>query len=305
MKKKIVIAGGSGFLGEAIAKHFKAKGYEITILTRGKSLKENNTKLVHWDAKTLGKWTKELHNASLLINLSGKSVDCRYTEKNKKEILSSRVDSTRILGQAIEAMDSPPPLWMNASTATIYKGSRTQRMDEDHGEFGNDFSMTVAQTWENAFYESKTPNTRKIALRISLVLGKDGGVFPVMKKLVRFGLGGKQGSGTQKFAWIHEEDLLRIIEFGISNHSISGPINCASPDDITNADFMKTLRKAMKMPLGIPSPEFILKIGVFFLGTEPELVLKSRFVHPKRLLENGFEFKYDTIAAGIESVIHV
>lgn len=292
---KITIAGGTGFLGKEITQYFVIQGDEIIIFTRGKSRVEGKLKYVKWDAKTLGDWTSELEDTDVLINLTGKSVDCKYTEQNKMEILSSRVDASRVLGIALQEIKNPPQLWLNASTATIYKHSLKQPMDEYNGEIGNDFSMSVAQDWEKAFYESNTPKTRKIALRISLVLGRNGGVFPVMKKLVKFGLGGRQGSGKQKFAWIHIHDLLRIIDFSISNDELSGPINCASPDDISNADFMKALQVGMKVPFGLPSPKFMLKIGAFFLRTEPELVLKSRFVMPKKLMDNGFVFNYEEV----------
>lgn len=304
MKKKVIIAGGTGFIGQSIAKDFIKKNYSVIILTRGESKTINNIEYIHWDAKTRGDWSMHLEGAEILFNLTGKSVDCRYTDKNKKQIIESRVDATTILGEVVKNLDNPPQIWFNASTATIYEFSLTKPMDEETGIIGNDFSMKVAKAWEKAFFESQTPKTRKIALRISLVLGKTGGVVPTLKKLVLFHLGGKQGNGKQKFAWIHENDLLRIISFCIENESIKGAINCTSPSIIDNKKFMNTFRKTMKICLGIPTPTFIVHIGAFFMRTEPELILKSRYVVPKILQDKGFQFEYNNIENALENVLN-
>lgn len=304
MKKKIIIAGGTGFLGQLIAKDFLNKNYDVIILTRRKSETKNNIKYINWDAKNIGNWSQELENADTLINLTGKSVDCRYTEKNKKEIINSRVNATKVLAKAIESLKNPPSLWFNASTATIYEFSYSKPMDEETGDIGNDFSMTVAKKWEKAFFDSPTPKTRKIALRISLVLGKSGGVIPVLKKLVLFHLGGKQGNGKQKFAWLHETDMLRIIGYCIENNNIKGPINCVSTEIIDNKKFMNTFRKNMKICLGIPTPEFMVHIGAFFMRTEPELILKSRYVVPKKLTDLGFQFEYPKIDEALYNILN-
>jgi len=210
--KRIIIAGGSGFLGKVTAAYFK-KNAQIIIFTRGESKIEDGITYVHWDAKTLGDWFTYLNGCDVLINFTGKSVDCRYHQKNKELILNSRIDSTRILGKAIALSKVPPKLWINSSTATIYRHALTTEMTEAQGEIGSGFSVAVAQAWEKAFFTQETPKTRKVALRTSIVLGKQGGALQPMKYLAQFGFGGKQGRGNQKFSWIHELDFVRCIAF--------------------------------------------------------------------------------------------
>lgn len=292
--KKLVIAAGTGFLGQVLVNHFENKFDEIIILTRGKSRVLNTIKYINWDAKTLSGWENELENAAVLINLAGKSVDCRYTESNKKEILSSRIDSTKILNEAVLRCQNPPRHWLNSSTSTIYRHSEDKQMTENHGEIGDDFSMNVAKAWEKAFFEIETPQTFKTALRTSIVLGKNGGAFIPLKTLTKFGLGGKQGNGNQFISWIHEHDFARAIAFVIEKELI-GEVNIVSPKPIKNKDFMVDLRRALKVPFGIPSPEILLKIGTKIIGTEPELVLKSRNVIPQKLNEQGFTFEFNTL----------
>lgn len=295
MENKIVIAGGSGFIGKAISTHFLNKGYKVVVLTRGNSKLDNNIHYQHWDGKTTDNWTRTLEDATLLVNLTGKSVNCRYTDKNKATILSSRVDATSILGKVIQQLNNPPQLWLNASTATIYDYSLTKAMSEADGDIGHDFSMSVAKAWEDDFYNANTPKTRKVALRISLVLGKGEGVLPVLSKLTKLGLGGYHGNGKQKFAWIHINDFLHIIDFTQGNKQLSEAINCTSDSNINNRDFMKALRKSLNIPFGIPTPKPLMEIGSFIMRTESELILKSRFVTPKRLLDAGFEFEFNDI----------
>ena len=291
---KLIIAAGTGFLGQVLVNHFKNKFDEIVILTRGKSQTINGIKYVNWNAKTFSGWENELENATVLINLAGKSVDCRYTKENKKEILWSRIQSTRILNKAVLNCTNPPKHWLNSSTSTIYRFSLDKKMDEVNGEIGNDFSINVALSWEKAFYKTETSNTLKTALRTSIVLGKKGGAFIPLKTLAKTGFGGKQGKGNQFVSWIHEEDFANAIDF-IIQKEITGVINIVSPQPVRNADFMQKLRKAVGFPFGIPMNTFLLKIGSFIIRTEPELVLKSRNVIPKRLLENGFQFKFGNI----------
>ena len=300
--KKIVLAGGSGFLGIEFANYFKGLDYQVIILTRGNSRENDGVRFVQWDATTVGEWTKELEGCEVLFNLTGKSVDCRYTDANKKEILRSRVDSTRILGQVLEGMENPPSLWINSSTATIYKHSEDVMMTEENGEYGNDFSMTVAKTWEDTFYESKLAKTRKVAMRISLVLGKTGGVYPVLRRLAKFGIAGKMGSGKQRFAWVHVDELKSIAKFIIDNKSIVGSVNTTVPNPITNKEFLKELRKSLGVPFGIPQPKFLLKIGGVLLGTESELILKSRYAIPQVLLDAGYKFQYSEAPKALENL---
>jgi uncharacterized protein len=300
--KKLIIAAGTGFLGNVLIQHFNNKFEEIVILTRGKSEIKNQIKYINWDAKSFSGWEKELENANVLINLAGKSVDCRYTEKNKAEIIASRIESTKILNEAILQCENPPKHFINSSTATIYSHSEDKEMDEYTGEIGNDFSMNVAKSWEKTFYEVETPKTLKTAIRTSIVLGKNGGAFIPLKKLTQFGLGGKNGNGNQFVSWIHEKDFARAIEFIIEN-KLSGSINVVSPIPVRNETFMKKLQKAIGIPFGLPISKSMLEIGARIIKTETELVLKSRNVIPKRLTENGFEFEFGDLEKTFENLI--
>lgn len=293
-QKKLIIAAGTGFLGQVLVNYFKDKFKEIVILTRGKHQIIENVKIVNWDAKTLTGWENELENSTCIINLAGKSVDCRYTTVNKSEILSSRIDSTKIIGEAVLKCKNAPKHWLNSSTSTIYRHSEDKQMTEEDGEIGDDFSMNVAKTWEKTFFESETPQTLKTALRTSIVLGKKGGAFIPIKRLTQFGLGGKQGNGNQFISWIHETDFARTIEFIIEQKMI-GVVNLISPKPTLNSEFMQQLRKTMSIPFGLPIPTAVLKIGAKIIGTETELVLKSRNVIPDRLLKNGFKFEFDNL----------
>ena len=300
--KKLIIAAGTGFLGQVLVNHFQNKLEEIVILTRGKSQIINGIKYVNWNARTFSGWENELENATVLINLAGKSVDCRYTKENKKEILLSRIESTKILNKAVLNCKNPPKHWLNSSTATIYRFSLDKQMDEVDGEIGNDFSINVALSWEKAFFKTETPNTLKTALRTSIVLGKNGGAFIPLKNLAKTGFGGKQGSGNQFVSWIHEDDFANAAAF-IIEKEISGIINVVSPEPVQNTVFMQKLRKSVGFPFGIPLNKFFLEIGAFFIRTEPELIMKSRNVVPKRLLENGFQFKFGDIDTAFRNLL--
>lgn len=299
MAKTIILAGGTGFLGEILETYFANKGYEIKILTR-KPKKANH---IYWNAKDLGKWTNVLEGADILINLTGKSVDCGYTEVNKKLILDSRIDSTHVLGLAINLCENPPKIWFNSSTATIYRHSTDKEMTEELGEIGNDFSMNIAKSWEKAFYSITNPKTRKIALRTSIVIGKKGGAMQPLKQLVKLGLGGKQASGNQKVSWIHQQDFARAIEFLIENEKLEGNFNLAVPKPTDNKTLMKNFRKVMNVPFGISHPEWLLRLGAKLIGTEAELVLKSRNVIPERLTENEFLFLHTDIEIALRNLI--
>lgn len=298
---KLVIAAGTGFLGQVLVDHFRNQFTEIIVLTRGDFRLDGNIRYVHWDAKAMTGWENELENADVLINLAGKSVDCRYTEANKKAIIASRVDSTKILTMAVLCCQNPPKHWLNSSTATIYKHSLIVENDEATGEIGDDFSMNVAKAWEKAFFGTETPKTLKTALRTSIVLGRKGGAFVPLRNLVKFGFGGKQGNGRQFVSWIHEKDFARAVAF-IIEKQITGVVNIAAPKPIRNTDFMKTLRKALRAPGGIAIGKKLLEFGAKLIGTETELVLKSRNVIPKRLLENGFTYEFGTLEKTFENL---
>lgn len=297
--KHITIAGGSGFLGQVLENYFSKKGHTIHILTRTPQ-RENE---LYWSAKGLENWTEILEQTDVLINLTGKSVDCRYTEANRKLIYDSRMDSTHILGLAINLCEHPPKLWINSSTATIYRHSLDKEMTEEDGEIGNDFSMNIAKSWENTFYSITNPKTRKIATRTSIVMGKHGGATQPLKNLVKFGLGGKQASGHQKVSWIHELDFARAIDFLIKNEHLEGDFNLAVPKPTDNKTLMKSFRKVMGIPFGISQPEWSIKLGAKIIGTEPELVLKSRNVIPKRLTDNGFKFIHSNIEIALDNLL--
>jgi uncharacterized protein (TIGR01777 family) len=302
MGDKVILAGGSGFIGQALAKRFVAQGDEVIVLSLGMAGKKETVTILHWDGKTLGDWAKSVEGAALLINLAGKSVDCRYNAKNKKAIRDSRVDPTRALGQAIGQLKNPPKLWINSSTATIYRHAEDRPMDEATGEIGSGFSVDVATAWENAFFESQVPRTRKVALRSAIVLGKEGGVFIPFKNLVKLGLGGVQGNGRQMFSWVHEEDLFEVIRF-IQKGKMDGIMNVSSPNPLPNREVMKTFRKALRMLLGLPQPEWLLRIGAWLIRTETELLLKSRWVVPGRLLQEGYQFRYPTFPEALANLV--
>ena len=300
--KKLIIAGGTGFLGEVLLKHFENQFEKIVILTRGNSIQKGKVDYIQWNTKALTGWEAELEDATVLINLAGESVDCRYSDKNKKKILSSRIDSTEILNLAILQCKNPPQHWLNSSTATIYRHSEDKEMSEQNGEIGNDFSENVAKDWENTFFKTETPLTIKTAMRTSIVLGKNGGAFLPLKKLTQLGFGGKQGNGNQFISWIHEKDFARALEFILKN-KIKGIVNIVAPNPVTNSEFMCTLKKALNVPIAIPTPKSLLKFGAFLISTEAELVLKSRNVVPERLLQQGYSFDYDEIRDAFKQLL--
>ena len=298
--KTILIAGGTGFIGKTLEEHFSNKGYTVKILSRNPK-RENE---IYWDAKTMNaSWIFHLENLDVLINLTGKTINCRFTDANKKAIKDSRVVSTQLLGQAIDTCKNPPKAWMNSSTTSIYKESFTTEMTDDNTDYGNDFESEVATVWEKAFYKSENPKTRKIVLRTSIVLGNNEGAFVPLKKLTQFGLGGKQGNGKQKVSWIHETDFARAVDFLINNEDASGPFNLCVPEPTDNKTMMQTFRKVLGVPFGLSHPKILLEIGAFFMQTETELILKSRNVVPKKLLESGFKFQFPTIASAIKNLI--
>ena len=294
MKKKIIIAGGTGFVGQYLTKKFTASGYEVVVISRNKNQ-------ASWDNTFL--ITEALENAAMLINLSGKSVDCRYNEKNKKEIYDSRIDTTKILGNAIGNCKNPPPIWINSSTATIYRHAEDRPMTESAGEIGTGFSVNVATNWEKAFFDFKLPQTRQVALRMAIVLGSSGGVIKPLKNLVRFGLGGKQGSGKQMFSWIHIEDLFRTIIFVQQHNEVSGVLNTAAPNPVSNKNLMQSLRKHMGVAFGLPAPVWLLKMGAVLIKTETELILKSRWVIPERLSAAGFQFQFPDMDIALKQIL--
>ncbi|MES2827329.1 MAG: TIGR01777 family oxidoreductase [Bacteroidota bacterium] len=301
LKDKIVIAGGSGFLGAAVVSQFPDS--DIVVLTRWAPSIKGNVRYVQWDAKTPGLWTKELEGSRAVINLVGKSVNCRYTEANKKEIISSRVDATLALGKAIAELKNPPEVWINAGSAAIFGNSGDDFKDENSAT-GSGFSPDVCKAWEKAFYTYDTPKTRKVFLRIGMVLQQKGGILKPFANLVKLGVGGKIGSGKQYMTWIHEADFQKLIQWAIEKPEATGIIHAASPNPVTNSEFMSSMRKTYRVPIGIPNPAFLIKIGAIFIGTEAELVLSGRRVVSTFLQQKGFKFKYPYLHEALEELVN-
>jgi uncharacterized protein (TIGR01777 family) len=297
---KIVIPGGSGQVGQILADHFHAHGHTVTVLSRNP--RSAPWRAVAWDGTSPGDWIADLQQSDVCINLAGRSVNCRYTVANRRIIYESRIHSTCLLNQVIASLNHAPRLWINASTATIYRHATDRPMNEADGELGGsepgapdtwNFSIDVAKSWEQAFFSTATPFTRKVAIRSALTLSPDrGGVFDVLSGLVRHGLGGRQGHGTQFVSWIHEADFVSAIDMLIAREEFCGVVNLASPNPLPNSEFMRALRQAWGIRFGLPTPEWLIEIGTWLMRTESELVLKSRRVVPGRLLDAGFQFLF-------------
>jgi len=305
---KILIPGGSGQIGRLLERAFLQSGDEVVILSRNATEPSER-----WDGKSHSSWTKHIDEADVVINLAGRSVNCRYTEENLKQMMDSRVDSTRVVGEAIANSNSHPKVWLQMSTATIYAHRFDAANDEATGIIGGDEpdapaywarSIDIAKAWELELDRATTPQTRKIALRTTMVMSPDkDGVFDVLCGLTRKWLGGRIASGKQFVSWIHESDFVSAIRFLIENESIAGPVNLASPGPLPQAEFQKLLRKALGVPVGLPAMKWMAEIGAVFMKTDTELILKSRNVVPGRLLEAGFEFRFATWQEAVEDLV--
>ena len=299
ISRRIVLAGGSGFLGRLLAEHLHARGWEPVILTRKPSA-QARFKEVAWDARRAGDWARELEGAEAVINLAGRSVNCRFTAENKKLVMDSRVDSTRAVGEAIERCAEPPRVWLNCGTATIYRHTLGAAHDETSMDFAvtpavhDEYSVEVARAWEQAQTACATPRTRQVTLRITLVFGTvPGGVVQILRRLARLGLGGRMGSGKQFVSWIHEEDFCRAVEWILEHNTLQGPVNLAAPEPLPNVEMMRTFRRVCGgVPFGLPAFEWMLEAGAFVMRTETELILKSRRVVPGKLRADGFVFRF-------------
>jgi uncharacterized protein len=299
---KIVIPGGSGQVGTLLARSFVADGHEVVVLSRRAG--SAPWRIVEWDAATVAGWSAEIDGTDIVINLAGRSVNCRYNAANRRQIKESRIRSTRAVGEAISQAARPPHLWLQVSTATIYAHRYDVPNDERTGILGGSergapdtwrFSIDVAKSWEQVANEVIVPQTRKVLLRLAMTMSPDrGGVFDTLLALVRRGLGGTSGDGRQYVSWIHDQDFLRAVYWLIDHADLEGPVNIASPDPLPNAQFMRTLRAAWGIGFGLPAAKWMLEVGAFFMRTETELVLKSRRVVPNRLLASGFAFRFPT-----------
>jgi len=311
--KTIILAGGTGFIGQALAARW-GRDNRIIILSRQDSGAANNTygrkpltaqegysiSYRHWDGRHVEEWAGE--SVDLVVNLAGRSVNCRYTARNRRAIFDSRTDSTQAIGEAIRRSVVPPKLWINITSATIYRHAEDRPQDEYTGEIGEGFSVEVCKRWESCFFSQRTPFTRKIALRTAIALG-DGGVMVPYLRLARFGLGGRQGNGRQRFSWVHVEDIAGAIEWLFDRPALEGVYNLSAPDAETNTRFMELLRRLTHTPMGLPAPAWFLRLAAWVAGTETELLLKSRWVAPARLLETGFRFRYERLDAALQEII--
>lgn len=316
MNDRIVVAGASGFIGKYLVTEYRRQGHTVTTIGRdGADASWGDTSAI----------TALLDGADLLINLAGKSVNCRYTAENRAEILRSRVETTRELAEALSATSAPPSLWINSSTATIYRHSEDRAMTESAGELGEGFSVSIARAWEHEFFATPLPGVRRVALRMAIVLG-DGSALAPLVRLARFGFGGAQWDGRwfstrarreagtfhhfrarwgrQRFSWVHIADVLGVIEFVRQRPDLDGVINVSSPKPTDNVTFMRTLREVLRLPIGIPIPRFVLELGSIAIRTETELVLKSRWVIPERLNAAGYSFHYPAVRDALANILH-
>ena len=316
-QKRLVLPGGNGYLGRHLAGWFSAKGWDVTVLSRRADPvcadAVGSAKALPWDGQSLGPWAAALDGADAVVNLAGRTVNCRYTAANRREIYASRLDSTRVLGQAIAAAAAPPPVWVNAASATIYRHAEDRPMDELTGELGSDFSCDVCKQWEAEQFAAATPHTRRVAMRAAMVMGPGrGGVYEAFRGIARRGLGGTLGPGTQFVSWVHVDDFCRAVEFLIDpaaggtggGPALEGAVNVASPNPIPNRDFMRLLRRAVGARIGLPATRWMLEVGAIVLRTETELLLKSRRVVPTRLLEAGFTFAFPDWGAAARDIEH-
>jgi uncharacterized protein len=315
MADRIVIAGASGFIGTYLADRYRRQGATVSLIGRRGADAE-------WgDSAAI---TGLIDGASMLINMAGKSVNCRYTAENRAEIMRSRIETTRELSEAVARSATPPPLWINSSTATIYRHAEDRAMTESTGEIGTGFSVGIATEWERELFAADLPGTRRVALRMAIVLGDGSALVPLIR-LARFGLGGAQldgrwfrtrarlaagtfhefraRGGKQKFSWIHIEDVFGIIEFIRVHEKLSGPVNASAPHPTDNASMMATLRRVLGVRVGIPAPRFLLEIGTALIRTETELVLKSRWVVPETVLDAGFRFRHPELEPALRQIV--
>lgn len=289
----VLIAGGTGFIGSYISKRFIENGYQVKLVSR-------NSEHVNWTENAL---IEALETSDILINLAGKSINCKHTAKNRTLILKSRIETTEMLGKAIQKCKNAPKIWINASASAIYKSNLMISQTESQFEIGTGFLADTVAQWEKTFFDFNLPNTRQVALRTSVVLGKNGGAFQPIKLLTVFGLGGTLGSGKQYFSWIHLEDYFRIIDFAIQNKKVTGAINATSPNPLPNRDFMKGMRAAIGCKIGVPAPEFAIRAVSGIINTEPELLLDSVNFYPENLINNGFLFKFGECKEAIKELI--
>lgn len=305
----IVLAGGAGYLGRILTDYLVRHGRPVVVLTRNANVFAPDTPLVRyvrWDGETVThEWARELEGAAAVVNLAGRSVNCRYHARNRRDIYESRLRSTRAVGEAIARCENPPPVWLNSSSATIYRHAEDREMDEARGEIGDGFSVDVCRKWEAELAAAPTPpGVRKVALRTAMVLDPaEGGVLEAFTNLARRGLGGAMAGGRQYVSWIHSADFCAAVEWLMERDDLAGPVNLAAPEPVTNTRLMSVLRRAVGRPFGLPAARWMLEVGALLMGTESELIVKSRRVVPGRLLASGFAFRFPEIEGAVADLL--
>jgi len=308
---KIIIPGGTGQVGTVLARAFQKDGHDVTVLSR--HAVKLPWRVVEWDGRSPGNWKSEIDDADVVINLAGRSVNCRYNQSNRRQMMDSRLDSTKVVGEAIAVAKDPPKVWLQASTATVYAHRFDAPNDDVTGTIGGhepdapdtwNFSIDVATEWERVANEAATPNTRKVLMRSAMIMSPDrGGIFDTMLMLVRLGLGGTAADGRQYISWIHDQDFIRSVYWLIEHEELSGPINLSSPKPLPNKEFMRVVREAWGMPIGLPAAKWMLELGAVLMQSETELILKSRRVVPRLLAESGFEFEFPDWEAAARDLV--
>jgi uncharacterized protein (TIGR01777 family) len=299
--RRIVLAGGSGFLGRSLAKRFLRRGYEVVVLTRTPRERNDGVREIEWDGEHIGEWIQFLDGAEAVINLAGRNIQCRYTPQNLRELLESRVNSINAVAAAIYHVARPPGVWMQAGAIGFY-GDPKDRLCDENSSIGDDALAGICGPWEAAFNSAPSPKTRRVLLRIGFVLGRDGGALPVLAGLAKWFLGGTVGNGKQFISWIHIEDLSRMFIEAVARDDLTGTFNAVAPNPVTNREFMRALRRALHRPWSPPAPEWAVKLGSRLMGTEPSLALAGCRVAPKRFVEAGFKFQFPDLGGALEEI---
>lgn len=299
--QRIILAGGSGFIGTALARGLVRRGHEAIVLTRSPQARADGVREVAWDGKNLGKWVEHLESAEAIVNLTGKNINCPHTVENLRAITASRVDSVRVLAEALGQVKTPPRVWVQAS-ATGFYGDSKDRLCEETSPNGSDALSQICRAWENAFAIVNLPQTRKVTLRIGFVLGRESGALPVLAKLTKFFFGGAVGSGRQYISWIHLADLVQMFVAASEREDLSGTFNAVAPNPVTNADFMRELRRTLHRPWSPPAPEFAVRLGARLMGSEPSLALVSQRCAPRRFVAAGFAFQFPQLVPALNDL---